>query len=224
MMPRSPAAPGTAVLLAVVLASCAGAPAAESPQAEGLADVSSPAEAVASAQAGVADRPEDAEAWFRLGLAWQRSSGGVEAADSARSAYDKVIALEPGRADALVHRGLVLEELSRHAEAEASYRSAAEVAPQDAVPWVNLGALLYFHFKKTFDAKSALVKALELDPGNADAHFNLGVLFADANLFAEAQVEWEKVLELAPESPAGALARSNLEQIRPLVGTPPAAP
>ncbi|MGQ0720975.1 MAG: tetratricopeptide repeat protein, partial [Candidatus Eiseniibacteriota bacterium] len=188
----------------------------------GPSDVSSPAEAVASAQAGVADRPEDPEAWFRLGLAWQRS-GGVEAADSARSAYEKVTALAPGRADALVHRGLVLEELNRHAEAEANYRSATEVAPQDAVPWVNLGALLYFHYKKTFEAKSALVKALELDPQNADAHFNLGVLFADANLFAEAQVEWEKVLELAPESPAGALARNNLEQIRPL-GAPPAAP
>jgi tetratricopeptide (TPR) repeat protein len=221
MTRRSPAAPGAAVLLAVVLSSCAGAPAAESPHAAAPADVVSPADAVAAAQAAAAAKPEDPEAWFRLGLAWQRS-GGAEAADSARSAYEKVIALAPGRADALVHRGLVLEDLNQHAEAEASYRSATEAAPNDAVPWVNLGALLYFHYKKTFDAKSALAKALELDPDNADAHFNLGVLFADANLFGEAQVEWERVLELAPDSPAGALARNNLEQIRPLLGAPAA--
>jgi tetratricopeptide (TPR) repeat protein len=224
MVLRSPAASGTAALFAIVLASCAGAPAAESPKAAGAGTVASPAEALSAAQARVAEKPDDADAWFRLGLAWQGTGGGLEAADSARTAYDQSIALAPRRADALVNRGLALEELNRHAEAEASYRSATEAAPDDAVPWVNLGALLYFHYKRTYDAKTALVKALELDPENADAHFNLGVLFADASLFSEARVEWEKVLEMAPEGPAGVLARDNLERIRPLLSTPPAAP
>jgi tetratricopeptide (TPR) repeat protein len=224
MVLRSSAARGAAALFALVLSSCAGAPAAQSPKAAGAGTVASPAETVAAAQARVAAKPDDADAWFRLGLAWQGAGGGLEAADSARAAYDKAIELAPGRADALVNRGLALEELNRHAEAEASYRGATEAAPDDAVPWVNLGALLYFHYKKTYDAKTALVKALELDPKNADAHFNLGVLFADANLFGEARVEWEKVLQLAPDSPAGGLARENLERIQPLLSPPPAAP
>jgi cytochrome c-type biogenesis protein CcmH/NrfG len=220
---RCPAAKAAAVLLGISLSSCAGAPAAEGPQSQAAEAVVSPAELMETARAGVAERPEDAGAWFRLGLAWQKS-GGEAAAESARVAYDRALELDPQRVDALVHRGLVLEEVNNFADAETSYRRATELAPRDPIPWVNLGALLYFQLKRTFEAKTALAKALELDPNNPDAHFNLGVLFADANLFGEARVEWERVVELAPDSPAAGLARSNLERIRPLATEPPPAP
>jgi hypothetical protein len=68
------------------------------------------------------------------------------------------------------------------------------------------------------------VKAIELDPENPDAHFNLGVLFADANMLREAKTEWERVLEVSSEGPARALAEENLARIRPLLEPPQPTP
>lgn len=168
---------------------------------------------LAEALALYAAAPTDPEATFRLGLA--RQAAGEP--DSAKVVFERLLTQDPDNVKALVHHGLVLEELNQHAQAETEYRRAIELKPDDPLPYINLGSLLYFHSKKTYEAKVAFSKALELDPNSADARFNLGVLFADANLYREAEVEWKKVLELKKEGPAATLARENLERIRPLL-------
>ncbi len=232
------------VLLAPALAcgllACAGSRSSEPPRAsvgaEGLP--ADPVAALETAQAAVAKKPDDAELQFRLGLAWQARGEGAgdtlarASLDSARVAYDAALERDPQHVKALVHSGLVLEDLGKPDDALARYTKATEVAPDDPRPFVNLGALLYFQFKRIYDAKVALTRALELDPANADARFNLGVLFADATLFREARTEWEKVAA-GPDGPAKELALANLEKIRPLLaaqdsalaaGPPPTAP
>jgi tetratricopeptide (TPR) repeat protein len=186
---------------------------ASSSSADAKSPAPDPAAELARAQAALAKAPNDPEAWFQLGLAWQASGK----PDSAAAAFEHVLASDAENVKALVHHGLVLEDLGKHAQAEAEYRRAIEIAPNDPLPYINLGSLLYFQQKKTYEAKSALAKALELDPNNADAHFNLGVLFADANLYHEAKVEWEKVIEIGGDGPAVNLARENLERIRGVV-------
>jgi tetratricopeptide (TPR) repeat protein len=208
-----------------VLCSCAGS----SPGGSGAAPVpEDPDAALESARAALGADPSDTEARFRMGLAWQRKADAVAGAaqksyrDSAFAAYEGLLQQDPDNVEALVHSALVLEDLGRPEDALARYEKASELAPDDPLPLINRGSLLYFQFKRTYEAKEALTRALELDPGNADAHFNLGVLFADANLFGEAKLEWEKVLELADEgSPARTLAEENLERIRPLVEDSP---
>jgi tetratricopeptide (TPR) repeat protein len=210
----------------VLLASCAasgpgGAPAGPAASGDGAPPGDPVAELDAARQA-LDKNPESLEATFRYGLAWQRraeSSGETMAPaylDSANAHYDKVLFRDPENVKALVHSGLVLEDLGRKDEALSRYQKATEAAPEDPRPFVNLGSLLYFGFSKTYDAKVALQRALELDPDNADAHFNLGVLFADATLYREARVEWERVAAGA-DGPAKALALQNLEKIRPLL-------
>ena len=135
--------------------------------------------------------------------------------DSAIAVFEKIFERDPNQVKALVHHGLALEDLNRHEQAEAEYRKAIEIAPKDPLPYINLASLLYFHSKKPYEAKTAITKAIELDPKNPDAHFNLGVMFADANLYHEAQIEWEEVLKITEDGPAAALARENLERIRP---------
>ncbi len=211
----------------VLLASCAGSGSGSAPQgpADSAAMDAVPADPMAELEAArkaLDKSPESPEAMFRLGLAWQRRaemSGDVMTPaylDSAKAQYDMVLLRQPDNVRALVHAGLVLEDLGRKDDALVRYRQATEVAPDDPRPFVNLGSLLYFGFNKTFDAKEALRRALELDPDNADAHFNLGVLFADATLYREARVEWERVAA-GPDGPAKALALQNLEKIRPLL-------
>lgn len=211
----------------VLLVSCAGSGSGSGPEGPvGSAAVEAagadPLAELEAARKALDKTPESPEAMFRLGLAWQRRaemSGDVMSTaylDSAKAQYDMVLLRQPENVKALVHSGLVLEDLGRKDDALARYRKATEVSPEDPRPYVNLGSLLYFGFSKTFDAKEALGRALELDPDNADAHFNLGVMFADATLYREARTEWERVAA-GPDGPAKALALQNLEKIRPLL-------
>jgi tetratricopeptide (TPR) repeat protein len=223
-MVSRPSAGGFLALAALgLLCSCAGTRSGEG--GGGSAPPEDPVAAVEAAQAAVAANPKDPDALFELGFAWQRRAdtspaGIVQAAyrDSARIAYEQLLEVDPESVRGLVHAGLILEDLGRAEKALENYDRAIALAPDDPLPLINKGSLLYFQFKRTYEAKVALTKALELDPDNANAHFNLGVLFADANLFREAQREWEQVLELAPEGdPARALARDGLDRIAPLM-------
>lgn len=226
MMRRAGPVPSLGALAALVLlASCAGTGTKTAPSASSVVQEPSPADPVAelaAAQKALDKHPEDLDALFRVGLAWQRRSeaggAGVGTAylDSARAAYDRVLVRDPKHVRALVHSGLVLEDLKKNDEALERYRRATEAAPEDPHPFVNLGSLLYFGYHMTYDAKVALQKALLLDPDNPDAHFNLGVMFADATLYREARTEWERVAA-GPDGPAKALAEQNLEKIRPLL-------
>jgi cytochrome c-type biogenesis protein CcmH/NrfG len=164
------------------------------------------------ARKAIAGNANDVDAWLRLGQAFHA----LDQADSAAAAFAKILERDPDNVKALVHHGLALEDLNQHVQAEADYRRAIEIAPNDPLPYINLASLLYFHSKKKYEAKTALAKALELDPKNPDAHFNLGVMFADANLYREAKLEWEEVLEITKDGPAAALAKENLERIEPL--------
>jgi len=182
-----------------------------------------PVAALAKARAALAQHPKNPDALFDFGFAWQRRADAEKDEtthhaflDSARVAYDAALAVDSSNVKSLVHSGLVLEDLNNPDEALKRYQRATQVAPNDARPFVNLGSLLYFHYKRTYDAKVALTKALELDPNNADAHFNLGVMFADATMFREARAEWQRVAA-NDTGPAKALAEQNLEKIGPML-------
>jgi tetratricopeptide (TPR) repeat protein len=210
-----------ALLFVTGVLACAGPRSTVSPGG-GAPALLDPFAALEAAQANLAKNPEDPELLFQVGLAWQaRAEGAGDTLaraylDSARVAYDAALVREPTHVKALVHSGLVLEDLGQTDAALARYTEATEVAPDDPRPFVNLGALLYFQSKRIYDAKVALTRALELDPTNADARFNLGVLFADAALFREARTEWEKVAQ-GTDGAARQLALQNLEKIRPLL-------
>jgi Tfp pilus assembly protein PilF len=218
---RSPREAAFALASLVVLCSCAGTKDGSGSSPAWRTGTGDPQEDRRLARAALASDPQSVDAWFRLALGWQADTTTAGHVDSARVAYESLLALDSESVEGLVHYGLVLEDLQRFDEAQAQYEKAIAIAPDDPLPHVNLGALLYFHFNRTYEAKAELARALELDPSNADAHFNLGVLFADANLFGEAQTEWEKVLETAPEGPARSLAEENLARIRPLLEPSP---
>lgn len=199
-------------LAALFASSCATAPAGQGPATAAEPEVA-PEVLMAAAREALAADETDPNAWFQLGVAFQRATR----PDSAETAFRHALELDPEDVPATVHLGLVLEDLGRPDDALAQYDRAIELAPDDPLPWVDKASLLYFHFKRTYDAKVALENALDLDPDNADAHFNLGVMFADANLFGEARTEWERVLNTAPDGPARRLAQENLDRILPIL-------
>jgi cytochrome c-type biogenesis protein CcmH/NrfG len=225
MSPRARPSVGLSFLVALLILTSCGKPGVRGDIAEPAAapaatpSTVAPEEEIAQAREAIAADSLDAEAWFQLGVAWQdaRAADPQVAPDSALVVFERLLARWPDHVKGLVHYGLTLEEARRFDEAAEQYRRAAELAPEDPRPLVNLGNLHYFQKKEVFEAKKAITRALELDPHNPEAHFTLGVLFADANMFSEASVEWNRVLDVAPGTRAAQLAAENLEKIRPLL-------
>ena len=64
----------------------------------------------------------------------------------------------------------------------------------------NLGSA-YAHAKLYDEAVDSYKKSLEFDPNNAEAHYNLGVLFMEVKLDPEKAINhFRKYLELNPKS------------------------
>ncbi len=75
--------------------------------------------------------------------------------------------------------GNLLSGQDRPEKAEAAYRKAIELDPQNALSWHNLGILLQNHLNRPEEAESAFRTAIELDPKDARTWNNFGVLLAD---------------------------------------------
>jgi tetratricopeptide (TPR) repeat protein len=102
----------------------------------------------------------DADAWYELG-----SDLEVSDPDEARAAYEKAVALDPAHIDAHVNLGRLLHEAGEPS-ADANH----------SVAMFNLGVALDDLGRLT-EAADAYRRALDLDPENPDAHYNLaGIL------------------------------------------------
>jgi tetratricopeptide (TPR) repeat protein len=111
-----------------------------------------------------------AEDWFNLGCELDTTSP-----HEARQAYEQVLALDPGLADAHVNLGRLHHRGGDPGRAERHYRAALALAPDDAVAHFNLAGLLE-ETGRAGDAVAAYQRALAADPDFADAHYNLGLL------------------------------------------------
>jgi len=91
---------------------------------------------------------------------------------AAIAAYEKCLATNAGHLDARVNCGRLLHLAGRLGEAERIYREAQS---PNAMLLFNLAALLE-DLDRESEAMEAYRTALEIDPGLADAHFNLARL------------------------------------------------
>ena len=114
--------------------------------------------------------PRDAEDWYARALALE-----AEDRDAALAAYARAVEQDPGNVDARVNWGSLLHEAGRHAEAQRVYIDALTAHGDDPVLLFNLG-VLYEDMDRKMEAVAAYQKALRLDAGLADAHYNLALL------------------------------------------------
>jgi len=113
----------------------------------------------------------DAQEWFDKGMALERTD-----ADAARQAYGHAINANPAFLDAHINLGRLLHEARRFADAEHVYREAVKTCGSDPVLLYNLGVLLD-DMDRTSEAMDSYVAALRGDPGLADCHYNLALLY-----------------------------------------------
>ena len=130
-------------------------------------------------------------------------------AERALAEFDRALALNPRYLEALIHRGLVLNELGRSGEAEESFRRAAladtgsiggfpaPVAAQLANRHADL-AQAYAEVGSLPDAIEQYRRALELGPTFHDLRYRLARVLLEAGRALEAREELEQVVAARP--------------------------
>ncbi len=124
--------------------------------------------------------------------------------------FDRALAQNPRYMEAHIHRGLVLNEMGRTAEAAASFRNAtlhgqpaiggfaAPVAAKLANQHANLGEG-YAEAGALREAIGQFRRAVELGPGFHDLRYRLARLLLEANNPLEAREELERIVAVQPD-------------------------
>ena len=116
--------------------------------------------------------PGVADLWYNLANALADDGP----AEETEACYRTAIRLRPDDANALANCGRWLMRQSRWAESEILLKQAVRLAPANVAAWNNLGVVSQ-ELGRT-DAEGCFRAALAIDPGLADAHYNLGCLLS----------------------------------------------
>ncbi len=118
------------------------------------------------------------------GLARARAAYAEERYDDALALYDALVEGAPGRSVYLNDRGVTLDALGRHPEAEKDYRKGLEVDPEYELAQRNLANCLVFQGREG-EALAALERALNLRPSYEGAWRDLLALLLGRGPAAE---------------------------------------
>ena len=153
--------------------------------------------------------PNLAEAW--AGMASVHYNLG-QFADALVNA-DKALALKPNLVPGMRSRFLALDGLGKKAEADAAWDTYAAIDKKGAFDLLVRRAEMDFKDGKNDSAEAALLRVLNLDPDNAQAHLQIGLIYSGTNA-AKAKEHLEKFLKLAPNHPEAATAKDILSYLK----------
>ncbi len=169
-------------------------------KARALAALGRTDEAGASFATATRLAPRDAGLW--LDVARYRLQTGARA--GAIGAADRALALAPRNVAALVFRGTLVRTQYGLKAALPWFSRAAAIDETHAPAWVERAATLG-DLGRTADMLAATRRALEAQPGNADARYLQAVLAARAGRFALAQSILQRVTGVAAQRPGALL-------------------
>jgi cytochrome c-type biogenesis protein CcmH/NrfG len=149
--------------------------------------------------------------------------------ESAAAALKVTAERNPTDAETRVQLGNMYFDGERYAEAVTWYEAALKVNPKHVNASTDLG-IAYYYSNQPDRALAQFDRSLALDPRHSKTLLNQGIVraFAKQDL-AGAEKAWQRVLDVAPDSPEAALAKRGLEGIRakamqtetPPAGKPP---
>lgn len=123
-------------------------------------------------------------------LAMAQSLEKIGETKQAISAYRK-LADEKKLAGAMHRLGVLYDQQEEFAKAEANYRRAQKLMPENAELCCDLGYSYYLQ-EKWSESESQLRKAIEIDPQLERAHNNLGLLLARLDRRSESMIAFRK--------------------------------
>jgi Flp pilus assembly protein TadD len=121
-------------------------------------------QAIALYREALAANPRDASLAYKLAMALEKTGD----TENERLALEQAIQINPDLAEAQNQLGYLASRAGDTASAEEHFRLAVHASPEYAKAWVNLAATLYLESRLP-EAKEAVMRALQLDPGNPQA-------------------------------------------------------
>jgi Flp pilus assembly protein TadD len=115
--------------------------------------------------------------------------------------YRMVRELFPDFMPAWNNAGRILQSLGRHVEAAAMFEKAAELAPRNSIPLLNLWYSQNLLQKDIRAAETTARRYMAIAPGLANTHSILGYTLAVQEKFPDAEKELRKAVELEPGHP-----------------------
>lgn len=112
-------------------------------------------------------------------------------------AYQKVIEIDPGYAEAYNNLGIIYQEVGDLDRALSSYQKAIEINPKYEKALNNMGVLLYLKGRYE-ESVQAFQKALTLNANNIESHINLGILFKKQGQVDQAIESYHRALAINP--------------------------
>ena len=160
----------------------------------------------------------------------QPASGGTVQQQAPRLDEGRVQALntilqnDPKNVNATVQLGNVYFDAERWDEAIKWYERAVELDPRNADASTDLG-VSYYYSNKPDQALAQFERSLAISPTHTKTLLNKGIVLAFGKQDLKgAATEWQKVVELAPDSPEGQAARRALDGIASAHANPGSTP
>ena len=138
----------------------------------------------------------------------------------AQAAATQALQLKPDDPELLLDRAHARFQAGQYWETIDDLNRAIERKPGRADLYVYRGSAYRYVDAPTM-ARENLRRALELDPDNVEAQFELGALARLQGDTADARDRWMAVIRQAPETGLAQAARENLQQMDVQVETPP---
>jgi len=155
--------------------------------------------------------PQSAPAQSSAGSAQQSAPPFDESrAAQLKSAADR----NPADAETRVQLGNLYFDAERYDDAVRWYEAALQIDPKNVNASTDLG-IAYYYSNQPDRALAQFDKSLTLDPKHSKTLLNIGIVraFGKQDL-AGAEKAWERVLEVAPDSPEAAVAKKGLDGLR----------
>jgi len=138
--------------------------------------------------------PENAVAWYGLGIAY----GNLQRYNNAIDAYRQALHINPEDVGAWNNLGIAYVKLQRYNDAIDAYRQALRINPENDKVWYNFGNA-YGHLKRYSDAVDAYRQALRINPEDAQAWNNLGNGYGNLQRYNDAIDAHRQALRINPE-------------------------
>jgi Tfp pilus assembly protein PilF len=162
-----------------------------------LIDSKAPAAAIIRLNEALKEFPNSARVWLVLGIAQQMDGKSVDA----RKSFERVLQIEPQSVPAMAYLATSQVEQAQYLEATKTYARALAVEEKNAIlHYLLADTLLKIPASDTAQIQKHLVRSVALDERLAQAHVALGKLYARAEDWQKALIEFEQGVRYAPES------------------------
>ena len=152
--------------------------------------------AAESFQQVIAEKPNDAEAYYNLGTLNLRRND----LQQARQYLEQTVKLRPEYPEAWNNLGMIAAQQGQAEEAIRNFQESLRQRPNFAIALLNLGNL-YRRGGRFDQAQMYLKRALEIQPDDPEANYSMGMFYAQQGQMQAAADSLEKAIELRPDYP-----------------------